>query len=89
MRRLVHAECKYALWNVIIAQRYAYPLASTSGIVSGRDVFAILPTGFGKSLCYACLPTVFDLVLPVEGPSIVLVVSHSMPWVIRMHGTSL
>ena len=45
------------------------------GIVSVRDVFAVLPTGFGKSLCYACPPTVFVLVLPVEGTSIVFAVA--------------
>ena len=28
--------------------------------VSGRDAFGILPTGYGKSLCSACLPLVFD-----------------------------
>ena len=28
--------------------------------VSGSDVFAILPMGFGKGLCCACLPGVLD-----------------------------
>ena len=28
----------------------------------GNNVFASLPTGYGKSFCYAMLPLVFDLV---------------------------
>ena len=28
--------------------------------VEGNDVLAILPTGYGKSLCFALLPLVFD-----------------------------
>ena len=49
---------------------------ATSGRVwHGRDVFGVLPTSFSKSLCYACLPTVFGLVLPVEGALIVLAVA--------------
>ena len=43
--------------------------------VCGRDVFAVLPTGYGKSLCYACLPGVFDLVHRNESPCIVCVIT--------------
>ncbi len=44
--------------------------------VRGQDVFAVLPTGFGKSLCYACLPVALDKILKKEaGHSIVVVVT--------------
>ena len=32
-------------------------------LCSGNDVFAVLPTGYGKSLCYTCLPKAFDTLL--------------------------
>ena len=42
----------------------------------GKDIFACLPTGFGKSACFVILPKLFDL-LKKESPghSIVIVIS--------------
>ena len=41
----------------------------------GYDVFVSLPTGYGKSLCYAALPAAFDKLKTGRSKSIVIAVS--------------
>ena len=43
--------------------------------VGDEDVFAVLPTGYSKSLCYQCLPFIFDSLRTDGLQSIVLVIS--------------
>jgi len=60
---LGYREVKDLQWKVIFE------------VMSGRDVFAVLPTGYGKSLCYGCLPLAFDELYKPAKPSIVCVIS--------------
>ena len=44
-------------------------------VMKGRDVLAVLPTGFGKSLIYRVLPDTFDFMAGNVDRAIILVVS--------------
>ena len=61
-RQLGYATMKYEQLEVV------------TSVLQGYDVFTILPTGFGKSLCFTCLPSLYDRLLPLVQPSIVIVV---------------
>ena len=45
--------------------------------ISGRDVFVVLPTGFGKIACFTFLPFAFDLCQErdLENRAIIIVIS--------------
>ena len=39
------------------------------------NVFAVLPTGYGKNLYYTCLPIAYDNILKTKGSIVVVVVT--------------
>ena len=40
-------------------------------LVGGQDVFTVLPTEFGKSTCFACLPGVFNTIMSTNNSAVV------------------
>ena len=43
--------------------------------IQKNDVLAVLPTGFGKTLCFACIPGVMDVLSPTITGSTIVVIS--------------
>ena len=81
----VNIACRERLQQIVsvaesAARRLGYEqlrdlqLKVVAEVVTGRDVFVILP-GYGKSLCYALLPWMFDHLLQPDLPSIVAVLT--------------
>ena len=60
-----------------IAQLKEEQKQEVCSFVSGNDVFVSLPTGYGKSICFALLPLVLDRVCEDTG-SIVLCISPAL-----------
>ena len=53
-----------------------YQLATITSFLKGEDVLAVLPTGYGKSLCFLSLPDALDALYNKEhGHCLVIVIS--------------
>jgi ATP-dependent DNA helicase RecQ len=74
-------------WDVVITRAAATlgyytvkreQMTVIRSFLHGKDVFAVLPTGYGKTLCYAslaaCLPLIFDSFIESQS-SIVIVLT--------------
>ena len=68
---LVRMEIRDAARSAVRELGYANlkleQLDVVEAFVKGCDVFAVLQTGYGKSLCFGCLPLVFDKLLGRKG----------------------
>ena len=69
----VETACRQAALSIGYPELKAEQLEAMKMFVSGRDVFVVLPTGFGKSLIFASLPLVFDTLNATSGSVIVVV----------------
>ena len=69
--RAIHAACA----RLGYCSLYREQEEVLKNFVSGKDIFVSLPTGGGKSLCYALLPFLLNELRQKLGQSIAIVVS--------------
>ena len=69
----VERACRDCAQTIGYSNLRQQQLDVVTSFVGGNDVFAILPTGFGKSLCYAILPSVFDRLLGTRNSIVVVI----------------
>ena len=67
VRMEIHDAARSVVREFGYAKLKSEQLDVVEAFVKGRDVFALLPTGYGKSLCFGCLPLVLDKPLEKEG----------------------
>ena len=63
------------VWSLGYTKLKDEQLRTVRDVLSGLDTVVSLPTGYGKSLCYAFLPWAFDELRNTKKASIALVVS--------------
>ena len=73
VKRHVEQTATAAAVNLGYSKLKELQMAVIVPFVLGRDVFGILPTGYGKSLCYQCLPFIFDSLKPSPASSIIII----------------
>ena len=71
----INAAIDHAMKTVGLASLKREQREAIQQFYSGKDVFVALPTGYGKSYCYALLPLAFDFLRETEHPSIAICVS--------------
>jgi len=69
----IESACQVAATSLGYSALKEHQLRVVASFVRGNDVFGVLPTGYGKSLCYALLPLVFDRLLSTNN-SVVIVI---------------
>ena len=57
--------------------------------VQGKDVFVLLPSASGKSLCYYILPVVFDILRKNSDPKCIVIVVSPLVALMKDQVTSL
>jgi len=68
-------DVEIAIYSTITKLGYSYSLMVIREFINRGDVFVIFPTSFGKTLCFTCLPMVFDELYLYSKPSIIVVVT--------------